>query len=71
MKLSRERRRPFYEIEGLISFYPHFLTSPPAAAEVTCCHDLSCWLRGSDERLERAARRPQHRAARGVLHRAL
>ena len=27
--LSRERRRPLYEIEGLISFYPHFLTSPP------------------------------------------
>jgi formate dehydrogenase beta subunit len=52
VKLSRERRRPLYEIEGLISFNPHFLTSPPAAAEVACCHDLSCWLRGSDERLE-------------------
>jgi NADH:ubiquinone oxidoreductase subunit F (NADH-binding) len=52
VKLSRERRRPLYEIEGLISFYPHFLTSPPAGAEVACCHDLSCWLRGSDERIE-------------------
>jgi formate dehydrogenase beta subunit len=52
VKLSRERRRPLYEIEGLISFYPHFLTSPPAGAEVGCCHDLSCWLRGSDERIE-------------------
>ena len=51
--LSRERKRPLYEIEGLISFYPHFLTSPPAGAEVACCHDLSCWLRGSDERIER------------------
>ena len=50
--LSRERRRPLYEIEGLISFYPHFRTAPPAAAEVACCHDLSCWLRGSDERIE-------------------
>ena len=50
--LARERRRPLYEIEGLISFYPHFLTSPPVGAEVACCHDLSCWLRGSDERLE-------------------
>jgi NADH:ubiquinone oxidoreductase subunit F (NADH-binding) len=49
--LARERRRPLYEIEGLISFYPHFRTEPPAAAEVACCHDLSCWLRGSDERL--------------------
>ncbi len=50
--LARERRRPLYEIEGLISFYPHFRTAPPAAAEVACCQDLSCWLRGSDERLE-------------------
>jgi NADH:ubiquinone oxidoreductase subunit F (NADH-binding) len=52
VKLSRDRRRPLYEIEGLISFYPHFLTSPPVGAEVACCHDLSCWLHGSDERLE-------------------
>jgi NADH:ubiquinone oxidoreductase subunit F (NADH-binding) len=53
VKLSRERRRPLYEIEGLISFYPHFLTSPPEATEVACCHDLSCWLHGSDERTEK------------------
>jgi len=52
VKLSCERRRPLYEIEGLISFYPHFRTEPPAAAEVACCHDLSCWLHGSDERIE-------------------
>ena len=61
VKLSRERRRPLYEIEGLISFYPHFLTAPPAATEVACCHDLSCWLHGSDERIEelRAIRHPR------------
>ena len=29
VKLSRDRRRPLYEIEGLISFYPHFRTEPP------------------------------------------
>jgi len=52
VKLSRDRRRPLYEIEGLISFYPHFRTSPPPeTTEVACCHDLSCWLHGSDERL--------------------
>jgi formate dehydrogenase beta subunit len=49
--LSREVRRPLYEIEGLISFYPHFRTTPPRRVTLRVCHDLSCWLRGSDERL--------------------
>jgi NADH:ubiquinone oxidoreductase subunit F (NADH-binding)/NADH:ubiquinone oxidoreductase subunit E len=46
--LSRDVRRPLYEIEGLISFYPHFRTDPPKRAELRVCHDLSCWLRGAD-----------------------
>jgi formate dehydrogenase beta subunit len=50
-RVSRERRRPLYEIEGLISFYPHFLTEPPPKVELACCHDLSCWLHGSEERI--------------------
>jgi formate dehydrogenase beta subunit len=49
--LSRDVHRPLYEIEGLISFYPHFRTDPPVAAEVRVCHDLSCWLGGADERI--------------------
>ena len=44
MKLARDWRRPLYEIEGLISFYPHFRTSPPEQLEVAVCRDLSCWL---------------------------
>jgi formate dehydrogenase/NADH-quinone oxidoreductase subunit F len=49
--LSRDVHRPLYEIEGLVSFYPHFRTDPPKTAEVRVCHDLSCWLRGADERI--------------------
>ncbi|MGH3286661.1 MAG: NAD(P)H-dependent oxidoreductase subunit E [Streptosporangiaceae bacterium] len=49
--LSRDVRRPLYEIEGLVSFYPHFRTEPPVKAELRVCHDLSCWLRGADERI--------------------
>jgi NADH:ubiquinone oxidoreductase subunit F (NADH-binding)/NADH:ubiquinone oxidoreductase subunit E len=49
--LSREVHRPLYEIEGLISFYPHFRTEPPKQVELRVCHDLSCWLRGADERI--------------------
>jgi formate dehydrogenase beta subunit len=49
--LSRDVRRPLYEIEGLISFYPHFRTSPPKSVQIAVCHDLTCWLHGSDERI--------------------
>ena len=49
--LSRETHRPLYEIEGLISFYPHFRTEPPSKVDLHVCHDLSCWLHGSDEQI--------------------
>ena len=49
--LAREVRRPLYEIEGLISFYPHFHTSPPKTVALHVCHDLACWLRGADQRI--------------------
>jgi formate dehydrogenase beta subunit len=50
--LSRDVHRPLYEIEGLVSFYPHFRTEPPKQTEIRVCHDLSCWLRGADARIE-------------------
>ncbi len=49
--LGRDVRRPLYEIEGLVSFYPHFRTDPPKAVQLAVCHDLTCWLHGSDERI--------------------
>jgi formate dehydrogenase/NADH-quinone oxidoreductase subunit F len=49
--LARDTRRPRYEIEGIISFYPHFRTSPPPKVALHVCHDLSCWLRGSDDQI--------------------
>src|SRR5262249_33369152 len=52
VSLSRDVRRPLYEIEGLVSFYPHFRTEPPKKTEIRVCHDLSCWLRGADARIE-------------------
>ncbi|GLW08742.1 NADH dehydrogenase subunit F [Microtetraspora sp. NBRC 13810] len=50
-ELARTMRRPRYEIEGLISFYPHFRTTPPAKVAINVCHDLSCWLRSADDRI--------------------
>ena len=62
--LSRDVRRPLYEIEGLISFYPHFRTEPPAPVRLHACRDLACWLRGAGE--QTAALRQQHGADPGV-----
>jgi NADH:ubiquinone oxidoreductase subunit F (NADH-binding)/NADH:ubiquinone oxidoreductase subunit E len=50
-ELARDTRRPRYEIEGLISFYPHFRTEPPAKVALHVCHDLPCFLRDGDARL--------------------
>ena len=49
--LSRDVHRPLYEIEGLISFYPHYRTEAPKSVHVHACHDLSCWLHDGDERV--------------------
>jgi len=50
--LAKETRRPLYEIQGLVSFYPHFRTDPPPAVSLHLCRDLSCWLRGGEAQLE-------------------
>jgi NADH:ubiquinone oxidoreductase subunit F (NADH-binding)/NADH:ubiquinone oxidoreductase subunit E len=55
--LAREVHRPLYEIEGLISFYPHFLTEPPKRVALHACRDLSCWLHGTDEQIAALRRR--------------
>lgn len=50
-ELARETRRPRYEIEGLISFYPHFRTSPPPKVALHVCRDLPCFLQDGDARI--------------------
>ncbi len=50
-RLSREWKRPLYEIEGVMSFYPHFRTDPPKKVDLAVCRDLSCWLSNADERI--------------------
>ena len=51
VKLSRDARRPLYEIEGVTSFYPHYRTEQPPKVTLHVCHDLSCWLHDSDGRI--------------------
>ena len=57
VRLSRDTHRPLYEIEGLISFYPHFQVEPPPRIAVTVCRDLSCWLHGGEEQIAQARAR--------------
>ena len=49
--LARDQKRPLYEIQGLVSFYPHFLTERPRTVTVRVCRDLTCWLKGSEDRI--------------------
>jgi NADH:ubiquinone oxidoreductase subunit F (NADH-binding)/NADH:ubiquinone oxidoreductase subunit E len=54
--LATRQRVPLYRLQGLISFYPHFRTSPPRV-EVALCRDLACHLRrGADLATEARAR---------------
>src|SRR5216684_4101089 len=42
--LSREANVPLYRLQGLVSFYPHFRTTPPPKHELAVCRDMACWL---------------------------
>ncbi len=51
VRLAHDARRPLYEIQGLISFYPHFRTDPPRQVQLSVCHDLTCWLNDGEARI--------------------
>lgn len=44
--LSSQSRIPLHRIQEVVSFYPHFRTSPRPRAEVSVCRDLSCHVNG-------------------------
>ena len=47
-ELAHSQATPLYRIQELISFYPHFRTTPPAAVTVSVCRDMSCHLARAD-----------------------
>ncbi len=51
LALSREWKRPLYEIEGVMSFYPHFRLAPPKKVDLAVCHDLTCWLNDAEPQI--------------------
>jgi formate dehydrogenase beta subunit len=44
---------PLYRIQSLVTFFPHFRTTPPPPVEVHICRDMACHLRGSEGCIER------------------
>ncbi len=41
-------RVPLYRLQEVVSFYPHFRTTPPPRVEVALCRDVSCFLAGGE-----------------------
>ena len=54
-ELAKQRGVPFYEIQGLVSFYPFFRTTPPPRKIVRVCRDICCAMQGSIEEGSAAA----------------
>ena len=52
-RLAEQERVPLYHLQGLVSFYPHFRTTPPPRVKVLACRDLACWLAGAPEAVGR------------------
>lgn len=48
MALADRLSLPLYRLQEVISFYPHFRTTPPPTVGVRICRDMSCALRGAD-----------------------
>jgi formate dehydrogenase beta subunit len=49
-ELAEAENVPLYRLQGLVTFYPHFRTTPPPRVELTVCRDMACWLNGGQER---------------------
>src|SRR3954468_15845974 len=48
-RLAREANVPLHRLQQLVSFYPHFRTTPPPRIELSVCRDMSCWLASGKE----------------------
>lgn len=46
--VAERLRVPLYRLQEVVSFYPHFRTTPPPRCEVTLCRDLSCFMAGGE-----------------------
>jgi formate dehydrogenase/NADH-quinone oxidoreductase subunit F len=47
-ELARTHNVPLHRLQQIISFYPHFRTTPPPRVELGVCRDMSCWIADGD-----------------------
>jgi NADH:ubiquinone oxidoreductase subunit F (NADH-binding)/NADH:ubiquinone oxidoreductase subunit E len=47
-ELARTANVPLHHLQQIVSFYPHFRTTPPPRVELSVCRDMSCWLAGGE-----------------------
>ncbi|MCM2374626.1 NAD(P)H-dependent oxidoreductase subunit E [Aporhodopirellula aestuarii] len=47
VEIAQECNVPLYRVNEVVSFFPHFRTSPPPKVVVDVCRDMACHLRGS------------------------
>ena len=50
--VAKELQVPLHKIQELVTFYPHYRTTPPPCVEVHVCRDMTCHLRGSVKTIE-------------------
>ena len=69
-ELSDRTGTPLYQIQGVVSFYPHFRLTPAPPVEVLVCDDLSCHRRGAVALLTETQERVAGSAPPGSVVRA-
>ncbi len=50
--VADELQVPLYKVQELVTFFPHYRTTPPPCVEVHVCRDMACHLRGSVPAIE-------------------
>ncbi|MCA9212634.1 MAG: NAD(P)H-dependent oxidoreductase subunit E [Planctomycetales bacterium] len=51
--VAENLRVPLHRVNAVVSFFPHFRTTPPPTVDVHICRDMSCHLNGSVAMTER------------------
>jgi formate dehydrogenase beta subunit len=65
--LSERIQTPLYHLQGVASSFPLFRLSPPPAADVRVCMDMSCHRRGADKMRSAFESRLAERGPNGVV----